>query len=201
MSPLIGAVAAGNTVVLKPSELAPHTSQLLEDLLKRVFKEDYVCVIQGGVETSQELLAQKWDYVFFTGSVAVGKIVAKAIAPNLTPSTLELGGKSPCIIHHSAKIELAAKRIVWGKFLNAGQTCIAPDYILIDKKVKTKFIDAVKKELIQAYGENVQNSGDFARIINDKHFERLSGLLKWSKNTFWWPIGEIYQLYRSYACG
>ena len=181
MSPLIGAVAAGNTVVLKPSELAPHTSQLLEDLLKRVFKEDYVSVIQGGVETSQELLAQKWDYVFFTGSVAVGKIVAKAIAPNLTPSTLELGGKSPCIIHNSAKIELAAKRIVWGKFLNAGQTCIAPDYILIDKKVKTKFIDAVKKELIQAYGENVQNSGDFARIINEKHFERLSGLLNGQK--------------------
>ena len=178
MSPLIGAIAAGNTVVLKPSELAPYTAQLLEDILKRVFKEEYACVIQGGVETSQELLAQKWDYVFFTGSVAVGKIVAKAIAPNLTPSTLELGGKSPCIIHHSAKIELAAKRIVWGKFLNAGQTCIAPDYILIDKKVKSKFIDAVKKELIGAYGEDINNSSDFARIINEKHFERLSGLLK-----------------------
>jgi len=178
MSPLIGAIAAGNTVVLKPSELAPHTSQLLETILKKVFKDELVCVVQGGVETSQELLAQKWDYVFFTGSVAVGKIVAKAIAPNLTPSTLELGGKSPCIIHQSAKIELAAKRIIWGKFLNAGQTCIAPDYILIDKKVKTQFIAAVKKELKEAYSENIKNSADFARIINEKHFERLSGLLK-----------------------
>lgn len=178
MSPLIGAISAGNTVVLKPSELAPFTSELLENILKKVFKDEFVCVIQGGVETSQELLSQKWDYVFFTGSVAVGKIVAKAIAPNLTPSTLELGGKSPCIIHHSAKIELAAKRIVWGKFLNAGQTCIAPDYILIDQKVKAEFIDAVREELKSAYGENIQNSGDYARIINDKHFERLSGLLE-----------------------
>ena len=177
ISPIMGAIAAGNTVVLKPSELAPHTSQILADILEKVFDPAMLAVIQGGIPISEELLKEKWDYVFFTGSVPVGRIVAKAIAPHLTPSTLELGGKNPCIIHSSAKVELAAKRIVWGKFLNAGQTCIAPDYILIDKSIKSNFIDAVKKEITAAYGTNPEHSKDYARIINSKNFDRLSNML------------------------
>ena len=177
-SPAIGALAAGNTVMIKPSEYAPATSQLTKDIFAEVFSEEQAAVVLGGVEASKELLEQKWDYVFFTGSVPVGRIVAKVIAPHLTPSTLELGGKNPCIIHSSAKIELAAKRIVWGKFINAGQTCISPDYILIDKKKKTEFTEAVKKEIKAAFGQDVQKSADYARIINKKNFERLQAMLE-----------------------
>ncbi|MCC8358824.1 aldehyde dehydrogenase [Salinimicrobium sediminilitoris] len=178
VSPAIGALAAGNTVVIKPSEYAPATSQLTKEIFAEVFPEEQATVVLGGVETSEELLQQKWDYVFFTGSVPVGRIVAKAIAPNLTPATLELGGKNPCIIHKSAKIELAAKRIVWGKFINAGQTCISPDYILIDKKKKTEFTEVVKKEIKAAFGEDIKKSPDYARIINKKNFERLQAMLE-----------------------
>ena len=178
ISPLMGAIAAGNTAVLKPSELAPHTSQILAEILEKVFPQEMVAVFQGGVPVSEALLKEKWDYVFFTGSVAVGKIVAKAIAPHLTPSTLELGGKNPCIVHKSAKVRLAAKRIVWGKFLNGGQTCIAPDYILIDSTIKNEFIAAVQKEITSAYGAIPKDSPDFARIINSKNFERLAEMLE-----------------------
>ncbi len=178
ISPLMGAIAAGNTVVLKPSELAPNTSQILATILEKVFPKEMLAVVQGGIPESEALLAERWDYVFFTGSVPVGKIVAKAIAPNLTPSTLELGGKNPCIIHKSAKVQLAAKRIVWGKFLNGGQTCIAPDYILIDSSIKKGFIDAVQKEITAAYGINPNESQDYARIINEKNFDRLAEMLE-----------------------
>lgn len=178
VSPAIGALAAGNTVMIKPSEFAPATSQLTQEIFAEVYPQEHAAVILGGVETSKELLEQKWDYVFFTGSVPVGRILAQAIAPHLTPSTLELGGKNPCIIHRSAKIELAAKRIVWGKFINAGQTCISPDYILIDKKKKTEFTEAVKKEIKEAFGEDVKKSPDYARIINKKNFERLQRMLE-----------------------
>ncbi len=178
VSPAIGAIAAGNTVILKPSEYSPATSQLTKEIFAEVFSEEHVAVVLGGVEVSKELLEQKWDYVFFTGSVPVGRIVAQAIAPHLTPATLELGGKNPCIIHSSAKIDLAAKRIVWGKFINAGQTCISPDYILIDKKKKTEFTEAVKREIKAAFGEDPQNSPDYARIINKKDFERLQAMLE-----------------------
>jgi aldehyde dehydrogenase (NAD+) len=178
VSPAIGALAAGNTVVIKPSEFAPATSQLTKEIFAEVYPEEQAAVVLGGIEASKELLEQKWDYVFFTGSVPVGKIVAKAIAPNLTPATLELGGKNPCIIHKSAKIDLAAKRIVWGKFINAGQTCISPDYILIDKKKKTEFTEAVKREIKAAFGENPRASPDYARIINKKNFERLQAMLE-----------------------
>ena len=178
VSPAIGALAAGNTVVIKPSEFAPATSQLTREIFAEVYPEEEASVILGGVETSKELLEQKWDYVFFTGSVPVGRIVAKAIAPHLTPSTLELGGKNPCIIHRSAKIDLAAKRIVWGKFINAGQTCISPDYILIDKKKKTEFTEAVKREIKAAFGNEIKKSPDYARIINKKNFERLQAMLE-----------------------
>ena len=185
ISPLMGAIAAGNTVVLKPSELAPNTSQILADIIDKIFPKEMVAVVQGGVPVSEALLEEKWDYVFFTGSIPVGRIVAKAIAPHLTPSTLELGGKNPCIIHKSAKVQLAAKRIVWGKFLNAGQTCIAPDYILIDSSIKQEFIDTVQSEITSAYGANPKDSKDYARVINEKNFDRLAEMLEGEKH----PIG------------
>lgn len=177
LAPLIGAVAAGNTVVLKPSELTPNTSALLSKIIKNVFPPEFVTVVEGGVDTSTQLLNQVWDYIFFTGSVGVGKIVAKAAAPNLTPITLELGGKNPCIIDKTANIKLTVKRIVWGKFINAGQTCIAPDYILIDASIKNKFYEVLKDELITIYSKNPEKSSDFARIINKKNFNRLSEML------------------------
>ena len=178
VSPAIGAFAAGNTVILKPSEYSPKTSALIEEIFANVFSPEEIAVVQGGIPVSEELLQQKWDYVFFTGSVAVGKIVAKAIAPNLTPSTLELGGKNPCIIHPSAKIALAAKRIVWGKFINAGQTCIAPDYILVHSSQKHNFIQALQKEIIGAFGTDIKASPDYARIVNRRNFDRLETLMQ-----------------------
>jgi len=177
-APLIGAIAAGNTVVLKPSELTPHTSKITKEIIETVFKQKHVAVIEGAVTVAQELLAQRWDYIFFTGSVPVGKIVAKAAAEYITPVTLELGGKSPCIIDETANIKLAAKRLVWGKFLNAGQTCIAPDYLLIHKSVKEKFVTHFKEEITKAYGENPENSEDFPQIVNTRNFDRLALMLE-----------------------
>ncbi|MFZ4106625.1 aldehyde dehydrogenase [Flavobacterium sp.] len=176
--PLIAAVAAGNKVVIKPSELTPATSKLISKIISEVFDENHVQVIEGGVTVSQELLAKRWDYIFFTGSVAVGKIVAKAAANFMTPTTLELGGKNPCIVNKNCNIQLSAKRIVWGKFINAGQTCIAPDYILVHKKIKSKFIKALQEEIIAAYGENPETSQDYPRIINDKNWKRLTQFLE-----------------------
>jgi len=178
IEPLIMAIAAGNTVVLKPSEHTSNTSQLLSTIIKNVFPETVATCIEGGIDTSTELLAQQWDYIFFTGSVPVGKIIAKAAAKHLTPVTLELGGKSPCIIDDSVNLKLAAKRICWGKFLNGGQTCIAPDYILIKDAIKDKFIELLKSEIIKSYGKNQKNSIDFPRIINHKNVLRLKEMLQ-----------------------
>lgn len=178
LSPLIGAIAAGNTVVLKPSELAPHTSKILKDIISNIFDAEYITVVEGDATIAQELLAKRWDYIFFTGSVGVGKIVAKAAAEHLTPTTLELGGKNPCIIDATANIKLTAKRIVWGKFLNAGQTCIAPDYILIHKSAKRQFIDAMQSEIETAFTKNPEASKDLARIINERNFNRLVSMLQ-----------------------
>ncbi len=178
MSPMIAAVAAGNQVVVKPSELTPNTSRIIAKIIRETFDKNHVECIEGGVETVKELLTHRWDYIFFTGSVSVGKIVAKAASENLTPITLELGGKNPCIIDESANLKLAAKRIVWGKFLNAGQTCIAPDYILVHQKSKAPFIDYLIAEIILAYGENQEISSDFARIINEKNWKRLTAMLE-----------------------
>jgi len=177
-APLIGAIAAGNTAVVKPSELTPHTSALIKKIIEAVFDEAHVTVVEGAVETSKELLRHRWNYIFFTGSVSVGKIIAKAAAEYMTPVTLELGGKSPCIIDETANIKRAAKRIVWGKLLNAGQTCIAPDYILIKEGVKAHFITHAIKEIEKAYSATPSTSEDYPRIINKKNFDRLARMLQ-----------------------
>ncbi|WP_395044614.1 aldehyde dehydrogenase [Flavobacterium sp.] len=178
LCPLIAAVAAGNQVILKPSELTPNTSKIILKIVSEVFNKNHVEVVEGGIDVSQKLLKQRWDYIFFTGSVSIGKIVAKAAAEFMTPVTLELGGKNPCIIDKNCNIKLTAKRIVWGKFINAGQTCIAPDYLLVHTNVKSKIIAAIKEEIVLAYGENPETSSDFARIVNKKNWERLSEFLE-----------------------
>ncbi|MFM7364972.1 MAG: aldehyde dehydrogenase [Cuspidothrix sp.] len=181
ISPLVGAIASGNCTIIKPSELAPHTSNLISELIQKYFAPEYITVIQGAVETSQQLLAQKFDHIFFTGGTAIGKIVMEAAAKHLTPVTLELGGKSPCIIDTDINLDYTAKRITWGKFINAGQTCIAPDYLLVDKKIKPELITALQKCLQEFYGENPATSPDYARIVHHKHFDRLANLLKAGK--------------------
>lgn len=178
LCPLIAAVAAGNQVVLKPSELTPNTAEIIAEICNKVFDKDQVEVVLGDSSAAQKLLTQRWDYIFFTGSVAVGKIVAKAAAEFLTPVTLELGGKNPCIIEETADLKLAAKRIVWGKFINGGQTCIAPDYLLVHISIKDQFVHHLIAEIENAYGENPQNSEDFCRIVNEKNWLRLCGFMQ-----------------------
>lgn len=176
-SPLIGALTAGNTAILKPSEFTPNTSKMINEIITEVFPADYVSVVQGGVEESQELLSYKWDYIFFTGSTTVGKIVYQKAAENLTPVTLELGGKNPCIVDNTASIKISAKRIAWGKFLNCGQTCIAPDYILVQQDVKERFVEELIKSIKELYGTSMENSSDLARITTEKHYEHLKTMM------------------------
>jgi aldehyde dehydrogenase (NAD+) len=178
IEPLIMAIAAGNTVVLKPSELTADTSKIITKIIKKVFPETVAKSIEGGVNISTQLLAQKWDYIFFTGSTKVGKIVAETAAKQLTPVTLELGGKSPCIIDDSVNLKLIARRLVWGKLLNGGQTCIAPDYVIAKSNIKKDLIDTLKTEIIKRYGTNPKASPDFPRIINTKNTSRLFELIK-----------------------
>lgn len=174
--PLIGAIAAGNKVIVKPSEMAPATSKIIDDVITSALDSEIAAVIEGGVEETTELLNLKFDYIFYTGNGHVGRIIMAAAAKNLTPLTLELGGKSPAIVT-TKNVDLAAKRIVWGKFFNAGQTCVAPDYILINKIDEDRFIAASKKYLTQFYSEEIKRSGDYGRIINERHFDRLSALI------------------------
>ncbi len=184
LSPLAGAIAAGNCVILKPSEYAPHSMAVLIKVVEEVFPEKYAAVIEGDMEVNKQLLQCKFDYIFFTGSVAVGKIIMAEAAKNLTPVTLELGGKSPCIVDETADIALAAKRIAWGKFLNAGQTCVAPDYILVHEKVKEVLILELKKQISKLYGNSPIQNEEFPKIINERHFNRLLSLIEKEKALF-----------------
>ncbi len=177
-SPLIAAIAAGNSVTLKPSELTPYTSAIVSKIVRESFDVKQALVVTGDATIAQDLLKKRWDYIFFTGSVPVGKIVAKAAAEHLTPVTLELGGKSPCIVDETANLPLTAKRIIWGKLFNAGQTCIAPDYILVHYRMKKKLIPLLIKEIENALGENPEQSEDFARIVNLKNWRRQVALIE-----------------------
>lgn len=178
-APLIGAIAAGNCAMLKPSENAPKTTEVIIKIIEESFTEEYVCVVEpyGGKESAEALLKEEFDYIFFTGSVPVGKVVMAAASRHLTPVTLELGGKSPCIVDEDSNIKLAAKRIAWGKFLNAGQTCVAPDYIMVHKSVKNELLTEITRCIKEFFGDNPADSKDFPRIINERQFNRLIGLL------------------------
>lgn len=182
LSPVIAALAAGNTCILKPSEIAEHSMKIMAKIINENFPHEYLFVAQGGVEETTEILKQRFDKIFFTGSTKVGKIVYEAAAKHLTPVTLELGGKSPAIVTNSANFEVAAKRIVWGKFLNAGQTCVAPDYILVDEKSKDSFLDTLKYYIQKFNYEN--GSNQYTQIINEKNFDRLINLIDAEKVFF-----------------
>ncbi len=177
LSPLANAIAAGNTAIIKPSAYSPMTGALIGEIVKECFSPEYVAVVTGGRKENEGLLKEKFDFIFFTGSQAVGKEVLRRAAEYLTPAVLELGGKSPCIIDSSADIDLTAHRIVFGKFLNCGQTCVAPDYILCDKSVKDRLVAAIKREIPLQFGENPLLNEDYGKIINEKHFERLLSLI------------------------
>ncbi|XP_053683370.1 aldehyde dehydrogenase, dimeric NADP-preferring-like [Sabethes cyaneus] len=181
LAPVAAAIAAGNCVLIKPSELAPASSKFIANTIPKYLDQDCYRVVEGGAKETAELLKQKFDYIFYTGSGRVGKIVHQACSENLTPCTLELGGKSPCYIDSSADIAISTRRILWGKFINAGQTCIAPDYILCSKDVQERFLKEAKSVLKEWYGDNPKLSPDLCRIINQQHFQRLSGLLKGAK--------------------
>ncbi|WP_223702667.1 aldehyde dehydrogenase [Sutcliffiella deserti] len=181
LEPLIGAIAAGNCVVLKPSEFTPNVSRVMKRMIEENFEEQYISVVEGGKEITSALIHAPFNYIFFTGSVEVGKIVMKAAAENLVPVTLELGGKSPCIVDKDANLEVAAKRIVWGKFMNAGQTCVAPDYVLVHHSVKEKLVRLMEKTLTEFFGEDPQKSKDYGRVVNERQMDRLVSLLDMDK--------------------
>ncbi|AIQ49876.1 aldehyde dehydrogenase [Paenibacillus sp. FSL R7-0273] len=178
IEPLIGALAAGNCAVLKPSESTPAVAAVIEDMIRETFEPGYVRVIQGEKETTNLLIHAKFDYIFFTGSVPVGKIVMEAAAKQLVPVTLELGGKSPVIVDQSANLETAAKRIVWGKLINAGQTCIAPDYLLVHRSVAAKLISLMKQQITAFYGEDALKNPDYGRIVNERQHQRIAGMIE-----------------------
>ncbi|EFM08607.1 Aldehyde Dehydrogenase [Paenibacillus curdlanolyticus YK9] len=175
--PLIGAVAAGNTVILKPSELAPNVAEALAAIIGEAFEPEWATAVLGGAEVSTTLLAEKLDYIFFTGSVKIGRAVMTAAASQLTPVTLELGGKSPCIVHKDADLALAAKRIAFGKFTNAGQTCVAPDYVYVHREVREQFVAHLAQAIQELYGQEPLHNPDYTHIISDRHFARLASFL------------------------
>ncbi len=184
MEPLFGAIAAGNCCVVKPSAYSPQTSLIIQKIIGEVFPSAYVTTVSGGRKENEALLNTKFDYIFFTGSVSVGRTVMEKAAVHMTPFTLELGGKSPCIVDETASISVAAKRIAFGKLLNCGQTCVAPDYLLLHKDVKDAFVAALKKEITRTYGAKPLENPDFGKIINQKHFDRLLGLMDKNKIIF-----------------
>lgn len=183
IEPLIGAIAAGNTAMIKPSELTPTVSRVVKKMVEDIFESNYIKVVEGAVEVTTELLAQPMDYIFFTGSPRIGKVVMKAAAENLTPVTLELGGKSPAIVTKQSDLNQTAKTIVWGKYLNAGQTCVAPDYVLVNQSVKDEFLSLLTHHLKEFYGENPQDSPDYGRMATKNYASRMKSLLEKTTGT------------------
>lgn len=181
MEPLIGAIVGGNTAIVKPSETTPHTTEIIKKIIEETFDTSYIRVVEGEKEEVTHLIHASFDYIFFTGSVAVGKVVMRAAAEKLTPVTLELGGKSPAIVDQTANLEVAAKRIIWGKFNNTGQTCVAPDYLLVHSSIYEKFVKELQKSIEQFYGKDAQKSGDYGRIVNNRQLNRLQKLLEAEK--------------------
>lgn len=181
ISPLIGAIIGGNCAIIKPSELSLNTSKVIKEMIEKYFDKKYIAVIEGEIEENKYLLSKNFDYIFFTGSPAVGKIVMESASRNLTPCTLELGGKSPCIVDKNCDLDLSAKKIVWGKILNGGQTCIAPDYIIAHKDIKNHLIESIKKYIVSFYGEDPMKSKDYASVINERHFNRILNLINHEK--------------------
>lgn len=184
IAPLVGAICAGNCVVVKPSAYSPNTTRVMAGMIKELFPAEYITVVEGGREANQALLDEKFDYIFFTGSVNVGRYVMEKASAHLTPVSLELGGKSPCIVDETADLKLAAKRIVWGKFLNSGQTCVAPDYILVHKSVKDKLIRQIERCIKKMYGKDVLHNDEYPKMINEKHFDRVLGLKREVRTVF-----------------
>ena len=184
MAPLVGALAAGDCAVLKPSELTPHTSAVIAELIAQTFNPGHVTCVQGGVETGKLLLEERWDHVFFTGSTGVGRLVMQAAARHLTPTTLELGGKSPTIVEADADLHIAARRIAWGKLVNAGQTCIAPDFLWVQESVKPAFVEMLREAITRSVGADPRQSPAYARIVSPRHAERLGRLLEGSAVLF-----------------
>nr|XP_056721002.1 aldehyde dehydrogenase family 3 member A2-like [Euleptes europaea] len=181
MQPLVGAIAAGNAVVMKPSEISEHTAKLIAELVPQYLDKDLYPVVTGGVPETTELLKLKFDHIIYTGSSPVGKIVMEAASKHLTPVTLELGGKSPCYIDKDCDIDIACRRVTWGKYMNCGQTCIAPDYVLCDPSIEGRVVEGIKKALKEYYGEDIKKSPDYERIVSPRHFKRLMGLLEGQK--------------------
>ena len=182
IEPLVAAISAGNCAVLSPSELTPNTAEVIQNMIGQTFPSEYVFCAEGGIENNTVLLRSRFDKIFFTGSTNVGKIVMRAAAENLVPVTLELGGESPGIIGESAKLQIACERIVWGKFMNAGQTCVAPDYIFVSKQIFADFIEKLKETIVRFYGEDIRNNPDYGKIVNARHFKRLTGMLEQDKS-------------------
>lgn len=178
LAPLVSAIAAGNCAVLKPSEIAPHTAEVMVKIIRENFAEEFISIVTGGVDVAEALLRERFDKIFFTGGTQAGRAVMTAAARHLTPVTLELGGKCPAIVCADAPIELAARRIAWGKFMNAGQTCVAPDFVLVERGVREVFVAALQKSLREFYGDDPARSADFGRIINQRHFDRLVNYLR-----------------------
>ncbi len=184
MEPISDAIAAGNTIIVKPSAYSPSTSEIIKKIITECFPEEYIAVVTGGREENKELLNQKFDMIFFTGSQTVGKEILHKAAETITPVVLELGGKSPCIVDSTAKIKLAAKRIAYGKFLNCGQTCVVPDYVICHSSIKDKLIDEIKKQIVKQYGENALENPEYGKIVNEKHFNRICDLIDNDKVVF-----------------
>lgn len=189
--PLIPAIAAGNTVIVKPSELASHTSNVISELISKYFDPDYIAVVCGSAVETTELLKERFDHIFYTGGSEVAKAIMRVAAENLTPVTFELGGKCPVVVEEDANIEISAKRIAWGKWLNCGQTCLAPDYVLVKPSIKPQLIAAIRSAVIDFYGENVRDNEDYSRIINERHFNRLDEMLQNSNALVIYKGGDL----------